>query len=121
MSKSRQPQMSAEDQAAVDAADAEAQRIIDESKLSRPSDGQRQKFGPAEREAKRRERFLKLAPKRMTKAIKAIRAVANMANKGAYSYNDDEVEKIRKALIDAVEYAVRDFSRVETKEELFTL
>lgn len=47
---------------------------------------------------KNREKFIELAEKRVSKAIKNIRLIGNLANKSNYSYTDDQVKKILNAL-----------------------
>jgi formiminotetrahydrofolate cyclodeaminase len=44
------------------------------------------------------EKFVDLANKRVNKAIKDIRLVANLANKANYEYSDDQAKKIISAL-----------------------
>ncbi len=45
-----------------------------------------------------REKFLRLANSRVTKAIQAIRIVGNLSNRSNYSYTEADVEKIFRAL-----------------------
>ena len=45
-----------------------------------------------------RERFIDLANKRVTKTIRDLRLVGNLANKNVYKYEDADVKKILKAL-----------------------
>jgi hypothetical protein len=56
-----------------------------------------------------RARFLQLAEKRMVKAIKAIRLVRNLSNRSNYTYTEDEVKKIVKALDAEVKAVRREF------------
>ena len=46
----------------------------------------------------KRERFIALAEKRVSKAIHAMRLVGNLANAHNYSYTDEEANKILGAL-----------------------
>lgn len=46
----------------------------------------------------KRDRFVRLAVKRVNRAIKDIRLVANLSNKAAYEFTDEDVRKIAKAL-----------------------
>ena len=50
-----------------------------------------------------RRRFVELANKRVTNAIKGIRLVGNLSNKRAYQYTEAEGKKIIKALQDEVD------------------
>ena len=56
--------------------------------------------GPTKQEtmSKNRERFVRLAESRVTKAIKAMRLVGNLSNKNNYSYTNEDVQKITSAL-----------------------
>lgn len=46
----------------------------------------------------RSEKFLRLAPKRMTKALKALDNVAALGNRKAYTYTEDQYAKMKDAL-----------------------
>jgi hypothetical protein len=46
----------------------------------------------------RRAKFVELAQKRVTRAIREIRLVGNLANKHNYSYTDQDAQKIVAAL-----------------------
>jgi hypothetical protein len=45
-----------------------------------------------------RERFVELATKRVTRAIKDLRLVANLSNRRVYSYTEADAKKIVRAL-----------------------
>jgi hypothetical protein len=45
-----------------------------------------------------REKFVELANKRVTKAIKVLRLVGNLANRRAYKYEEADAKKIIRAL-----------------------
>ncbi|MFC2076816.1 hypothetical protein ACFLT7_07020 [candidate division KSB1 bacterium] len=45
-----------------------------------------------------RERFVALAEKRVTKTIKDLRLVGNLANKSNYTYTEEDTKKILSAL-----------------------
>ncbi len=45
-------------------------------------------------QSKAREKFVSLAEKRVTKAIKDLRLIGNLSNKSNYSYNEKDVKKI---------------------------
>jgi len=47
---------------------------------------------------KNREKFVDLAEKRVTRAIKDIRLIGNLSNRSNYSYTDEDVKKIVRAL-----------------------
>ena len=44
------------------------------------------------------DKFIFLANKRVNKAIKVLKLIGNLANKKNYSYSDEQVKKIIKAL-----------------------
>jgi len=45
-----------------------------------------------------RGKFVELAEKRVRKAIKDIRLIGNLSNKSNYTYTDEDVRKILRAL-----------------------
>lgn len=45
-----------------------------------------------------RQKFVRLANARVSKAIRALRVVGNLANRSNYSYTDADVSKIFRAL-----------------------
>ena len=50
----------------------------------------------------KRAKFLELAQKRMTNALHDIRLVGNLSNRAAYEYSEKDVQKMIKALEDAL-------------------
>ena len=64
----------------------------------------------AEREAKKRARFLDVGGKRVAKALKAIALLKNVANRASYSYTETDVTKMRDALSAAVKDALAPFA-----------
>lgn len=58
----------------------------------------------------KRDRFVRLAVKRMNRAIKDIRLVGNLSNRAAYAYTDEETKKIVKALQKEVDSVKARFS-----------
>lgn len=65
----------------------------------------------------KREAFLKLAPSRMTKAIKSIQLLGNLANRNSYDYEDKHIEKMMATLIKEVETLQEKFKKVSGKAE----
>lgn len=49
-------------------------------------------------DTERRRKFVDLAEKRVAKALKQIRLIGNLSNKGNYSYTPKDAEKIVNAL-----------------------
>jgi hypothetical protein len=57
-----------------------------------------------------RQRFVELANKRVTKTIKDLRLIANLANRRVYTYDESDAKKIIRALqreLDAVKARFR--------------
>lgn len=50
------------------------------------------------RSLEKREKFIRLAESRVTKAIKQLRLIGNLSHKGNYEYTDEDVRKIVNAL-----------------------
>ena len=46
----------------------------------------------------KRERFVRLAVKRVNRAIKDIRLIGNLSNRSVYEFSEDDSRKITKAL-----------------------
>lgn len=55
------------------------------------------------RESKNRTKFIELAENRVSRAIKDIRLIGNLANRSNYSYSADDSRKIIKALKDEID------------------
>jgi hypothetical protein len=69
-----------------------------------------------------RNNFVRLAEKRVTKAIKDIKLIGNLSNKSNYSYSEDDIAKIHKALRKAVDDCKNRFERSGSEEdEIFKL
>ena len=51
----------------------------------------------------RREKFVDLAEKRVNRAIGQIKLVGNLSNRSNYSYTDEDVTKIHRALKKALD------------------
>lgn len=46
----------------------------------------------------RKDRFKRLAEKRVNKVIKEIRLIGNLSRKSAYKYTNEDIEKMKKAI-----------------------
>jgi hypothetical protein len=57
-----------------------------------------------------RDKFVRLANNRVTKAINAIRIIGNLSNRSNYSYTEADVEKIFKALNSELKSCRQKFS-----------
>jgi len=67
---------------------------------------------------KDREKFVELAGKRVSKAIKDIRLIGNLSNKSNYSYTDEDVRKIIRALESEVKKLKQRFETQGASEEI---
>lgn len=63
----------------------------------------------------KRESFVKLAEGRVNRALKDIRLIGNLSNRSAYSYSDEDVKKIFRALQRELELARSRFGDGESK------
>ena len=71
---------------------------------------------------KDRKKFVELAEKRVTRALRDIRLIGNLSNRSNYTYTDEDAKKIYKALHDAVEEVRARFNRKgEEREVTFKL
>jgi len=72
--------------------------------------------------SKKRVKFVTLAEKRVTKAIKELRLIGNLSNKNNYSYDVQDVKKIISVLENEVRNIKKQFeSDKETQEVFFKL
>lgn len=76
---------------------------------------------PEQRHRERRERFTKLAPSRVNKALTALRNVGRCGNQASYSYTPEEAAKIIGALSDAVAEVQDAFAQKSSGKTLFSL
>ena len=73
-------------------------------------------------ESKNREKFVTLAEKRVTKAIKDLRLIGNLSNKSNYSYTKEDVKKIVSALNKEIKSLKQRFdSDKESEDATFKL
>ena len=66
---------------------------------------------------KSREKFVELAEKRVSKTIKCIRLVANLANKNNYSFEQHDADKIISALESELRELKAKFKHSEREPE----
>lgn len=57
----------------------------------------------------KRESFVRLAEARVNRALKDIRLIGNLSNKSAYSYTEEDVKKVFRALQREIEFARSKF------------
>ena len=58
----------------------------------------------------KREKFVELAEARVNRAVKDIRLIGNLSNRGSYEYSDGDIREIFKALQKELESAKSRFS-----------
>jgi len=70
----------------------------------------------------KRLRFTRMAPKRVTKALRALKQIEKLGNRAGYTYTDEEVAKVLAALGSAVVAVENAFtSASEAKADDFSL
>jgi hypothetical protein len=71
---------------------------------------------------KDREKFVELAEKRVSKALKDIKLIGNLSNKSNYDYQEQDVKKIYSTLKKALEEMKSRFdSKGSSDDEIFKL
>ena len=71
---------------------------------------ERKNLTPEQKKQLKRKNFVKLASKRLPKAVKAISQLGNLASP-QYTSSDKDVEKIEKALVDAINNVLNRFRK----------
>jgi len=67
---------------------------------------------------KDRAKFVELAEKRVTRAIKDIRLIGNLSNKSNYTYTDEDVRKIVKSLDTEVKKLKQRFENHASQDDV---
>ena len=67
-----------------------------------------------------RAKFVELAKKRVSRALKDIQLIGNLSNRSNYDYTDDDVAKIIKALSDEVSACRKKFEIAAKKQTKIT-
>lgn len=96
----------------------------DEPETSTPKKPRRRKAAngqPAAPKESKAERFRRLANRRVPKALKMLSVIANLSNRAAYEYTDEQRDTICSALIKAVQHIEDAFSRTGPKTDEFQL
>lgn len=65
----------------------------------------------------KREKFVSIAERRVTRAIKDIRLIGNLSNKNNYIYEEKDVRKIISTLEDEVKTLKARFAADDVKSE----
>ncbi len=68
--------------------------------------------------SRNRDKFVELAQKRVTKAIKDLRLIGNLANKTNYNYTEVDAKKIFSVLENEVKNIKKKFDNNSTDEEI---
>lgn len=69
----------------------------------------------------RRAKFVELAEKRVNKTLKDIELIGNLSSQTNYDYTDEDVQKIVRALEEALQRMKSRFGTGEEEEPLFKL
>lgn len=64
-----------------------------------------------------RDKFVKLANRRVSNALKAIQLVGNLSNRSNYDYTEDDVQKIFKALQDELISCKKKFEIAQKRQK----
>lgn len=64
-----------------------------------------------------RKKFVDLANKRVSKALKAIQLIGNLSNRSNYDYTPDDAAKIFKALQDEISACRKRFDLASKKSQ----
>jgi len=72
------------------------------------------------RESKR-ERFVRLAESRTNKVLDQIRLLGNLANRGNYSFTEEDAKRIFSAIEKEIKTARSAFAGTEVNEQRFKL
>lgn len=67
---------------------------------------------------KARGKFVELAQKRVTRAIKDLRLIGNLANKSNYAYTEEDSKKILNTLEGELKNLRKRFESVSAEEEI---
>lgn len=97
----------------------EIKRLVDKGS-DRRSDQESARLDQLKQE-ERRDRFQRLAVRRVQNALKALRNVARMGNRQTYQYSDEEASKICTVLEVACDEVGKAFYETKRQGELFTL
>jgi uncharacterized protein Yka (UPF0111/DUF47 family) len=71
--------------------------------------------------SEKRERFVRIAEARTSRAIKSIRLIKNLNNKYLYEYEVDEINLILAALQNEVDELTRNFNKKSVKNTEFRI
>jgi len=63
----------------------------------------------------KREKFVRLAENRVSKAMQAIRVVGNLSNRSNYEFSDEDVKKISRALSAEIDAMQARFKNTDSK------
>jgi hypothetical protein len=70
---------------------------------------------------RKRDKFVELATKRVTRAIHDLRLIGNLSNRSAYAYTEEDVRKILRALQRELETVKARFNGGESGDSEFKL
>lgn len=68
--------------------------------------------------ARNRDKFIELAEKRVSRTIKDLRLIGNLANKTNYSYSEEDVKKIMTVLENGLRNLKKKFESSSSDEPI---
>lgn len=63
-----------------------------------------------------RAKFVRLATKRVSNALKAIQLIGNLSNRSNYDYSEEDVQKILKALSEELQACRKKFELAQKRQ-----
>jgi hypothetical protein len=63
-----------------------------------------------------REKFVRLATRRVSNALKAMQLIGNLANRSNYDYTETDVQKIFRALQDELSASRKKFEMAQKRQ-----
>jgi len=75
----------------------------------------------SEKSSQKRDSFVRLAEKRVERAVRDIELIGNLSNTSSYEYSDKDVAAIFRALDEAIKSSKQRFSDGLNRRKRFTL
>lgn len=75
----------------------------------------------SEKSSEKRDSFVRLAEKRVERAVRDVELIGNLSNTSSYEYSDKDVAAIFKALDEAIKSSKQRFSDGLSRRKRFTL
>jgi len=75
----------------------------------------------SEKSSEKRDSFVRLAEKRVERAVRDVELIGNLSNTSSYEYSDKDVAAIFRALDEAIKSSKQRFSDGLNRRKRFTL